>query len=139
MKAALLLGAGLAASGGHAQQAAPQPDARTIMVNAARFAGVDREPCGTPDASGDIIVCAPRGDQTLPVPELYAPEAGSSDGAAVDPRGLPCGAGPAGCYVGVGLPALARALAGGIASLIDPDRDLGEGDPIPARFRGANR
>ena len=30
-------------------------------------------------------------------------------------------------------------MGGSVQLLIDPDRNLGEGDPIPERFRGANR
>lgn len=90
--------------------------------------------------SSDIVVCAPRDDQQLPVPEVYGPQAGSTDGAAVDPRGVPCGASISGhCYTGVSLPELAGAMIGVVSLIFDPDRNLGEGDPIPERFRGANR
>lgn len=90
--------------------------------------------------SSDIVVCAPRDDQQLPVPEVYGPQAGSTDGAAVDPRGEPCGASISNrCYTGVDLPKLAGALIGVVGLIVDPNRNLGEGDPIPERFRGANR
>ncbi len=89
--------------------------------------------------STDILVCAPLQDQALPVPEIYGPVAGSTDGAAVDPSGVPCTTGPHGCYSGVDLPKVAAALVGIAGLLIDPDRNLGEGEAIPERFRGANR
>ena len=90
--------------------------------------------------SSDIVVCAPLDDQQLPVPEVYGPQAGSTDGSAVDPRGPPCGASISGnCYTGVNLPRLAGAVIGAVSLIFDPNRNLGEGDPIPERFRGANR
>jgi hypothetical protein len=88
----------------------------------------------------DIIVCAPADDQQLPVPEIYGPVPGSTDGAAVDPRGPPCGASISNqCYGGVDIIGTMAGAAKLIGLLIDPDRNLGEGDPIPERFRGANR
>lgn len=91
-------------------------------------------------ASADILVCAPLQDQALPVPEIYGPVAGSTDGAAVDPTGVPCGASISN-QCGGGIDVL-RTVAGAIklvGLLVDPDGNLGEGDPIPERFRGANR
>ncbi len=90
--------------------------------------------------SADIIVCAPLRDQALPLPELYGPVPGSTDGAAVDPYGVPCGASLSNnCYTGLDLIASAGAVIGMISLLIDPDQNLGEGTAIPERFRGANR
>ncbi len=90
--------------------------------------------------SADILVCAPLQDQALPVPEIYGPVAGSTDGAAVDPTGVPCGASISN-QCGGGIDVI-RTIAGTIklvGLLVDPDGNLGEGDPIPERFRGANR
>ena len=90
--------------------------------------------------SSDIVVCAPRDDQQLPVPEIYGPEFGSTDGAAVDPRGPPCGASISNqCYGGVDIIATIGGTIKLVGLLLDPDANLGEGDPIPERFRGANR
>ncbi len=90
--------------------------------------------------TGDIIVCAPIDDQQLPVPEIYGPVPGSTDGAAVDPHGPPCGASISNqCYGGIDVIGTVVGAARLIGLLIDPDRNLGEGDPIPERFRGANR
>lgn len=90
--------------------------------------------------TGDIIVCAPVDDQQLPVPEVYGPVPGSTDGAAVDPRGPPCGASISNqCYGGVDIIGTVAGAARLIGLLIDPEGDLGEGDPIPKRYRGANR
>lgn len=90
--------------------------------------------------TGDIIVCAPIDDQQLPVPEVYGPVPGSTDGAAVDPRGPPCGASISNqCYGGIDVISTVVGTVRLIGLLIDPDRNLGEGDPIPERFRGANR
>jgi hypothetical protein len=88
--------------------------------------------------SPDIIVCAPRDDQPLPVPEVYGPVPGSTDGAAVQPT-IPCELEQAGCFSGVNLPKVAGAVIGIVGLILDPDRDLGEGAAIPERFRGANR
>ena len=112
------------------------------MANARRFARLrSYADCrADADASGDIVVCGRAQDEGLPVPEVYGPVAGSTDGAAVDPHGEPCGASISNrCYVGVDLPKLAGAVIGVVGLLIDPDRNLGEGTPIPERFRGANR
>ena len=89
--------------------------------------------------SDDIIVCAAEEAPALPVPEVYGP-VGSSDGAAVDPRGVPCGASISNnCYSGLDIMAITSATVGLLLTAIDPDRNLGEGTPIPERFRGANR
>lgn len=112
------------------------------MANARRFARLNSRSDCLADAarSGDIIVCGPPQDEGLPVPEVYGPIAGSTDGAAVDPRGEPCGASISGhCYSGVDLPQLFGAAIGVVGLIIDPDRNLGEGTAIPERFRGANR
>ena len=90
--------------------------------------------------TGDIVVCAPLDDQQLPVPEVYGPVPGSTDGAAVDPRGPACGASISNqCYGGVDVIGTVVGAARLIGLLIDPDQNLGEGDPIPKRYRGANR
>lgn len=90
--------------------------------------------------TGDIVVCAPLDDQQLPVPEVYGPVPGSTDGAAVDPRGPPCGASISNqCFGGVDVIGTVVGAARLIGLLIDPDQNLGEGDPIPKRYRGANR
>ena len=112
------------------------------MANARRFARIQsRSDClADADASGDIVVCGRPQDEGLPVPEVYGPIAGSTDGAAVDPRGEPCGASISGhCYSGVDLPQLFGAAIGVVGLIIDPDKNLGEGTRIPERFRGANR
>lgn len=112
------------------------------MANARRFAGRrSYADCQAEAAtSGDIVVCGRGQDEGLPVPEVYGPIAGSTDGAAVDPRGEPCGASISGhCYTGVDLPALFGAAVGVVGLIIDPDKNLGEGTRIPDRFRGANR
>lgn len=89
---------------------------------------------------GDIVVCGRTHDDSLPLPEVFGPVAGSTDGAAVDPRGEPCGASISGhCYTGVDLPQLFGAAVGVVGLILDPDKNLGEGTPIPDRFRGANR
>ena len=90
--------------------------------------------------SSDIVVCAPRDDQQLPVPEVYGPAFGSTDGAAVDPRGPGCGASISNqCYGGIDIIATIGGTIKLVGLLLDPDANLGEGDPIPERFRGANR
>jgi hypothetical protein len=92
------------------------------------------------DDSDDIVVCGARTQQPLPVPEVYGPVPGSTDGAAVNPAGIPCSASISNqCYSGIDLPRLIGATVGIAALIIDPDRNLGEGEPIPQRFRGANR
>lgn len=112
------------------------------MANARRFAGRRSYADCRADAaaSGDIVVCGRSQSEGLPVPEVYGPVAGSTDGAAVDPHGEPCGASISGhCYTGVDLPALFGAAVGVVGLIIDPDKNLGEGTRIPDRFRGANR
>lgn len=112
------------------------------MANARRFARIRTyEDCrAEAEATSDIVVCGREQQEGLPVPEVYGPVAGSTDGAAVDPHGEPCGASISGqCYVGVSLPELLGAAVGAIGLLIDPDKNLGEGTRIPDRFRGANR
>lgn len=90
--------------------------------------------------SSDIVVCAPLDDQQLPVPEVYGPQAGSTDGAAVDPRGPLCGASISNqCYGGIDIIATIGGTIKLVGLILDPDANLGEGDPIPERFRGANR
>lgn len=91
-------------------------------------------------ATSDIVVCAPLRDQDLPVPEVYGPVPGSTDGAAVDPHGVPCGASISNnCYSGVDLISTAVGAVRIIGLILDPDQNLGEGAAIPERFRGANR
>ena len=141
------ISATLASTRADAQQVVSLPDDAAAtpvdyMANARRFAGRrSYEDCRTEAAaSGDIVVCGRGQDEGLPVPEVYGPIAGSTDGAAVDPRGEPCGASISGhCYTGVDLPAVFGAAVGVIGLLLDPDKDLGEGTAIPQRFRGANR
>lgn len=90
--------------------------------------------------SDDIVVCAADDPPVLPVPEVYGPVAGSTDGAAIDPHGVPCGASISNnCYSGLDIMAITSATIGMLLMAIDPDRNLGEGTPIPERFRGANR
>jgi hypothetical protein len=86
----------------------------------------------------DIIVCAAEQDQALPVPEVYGPVYGSTDGRAVD---VPtCGLSlQEPCYEGVNLLAVVGFIGDKLLDVFNPDRDLGEGTPIPERFRGANR
>lgn len=135
------------ASRADGQERVTLPDASVApaidyMANARRFAGrrsyADCQAEAT--ASGDIVVCGPGQDEGLPIQEVYGPIAGSTDGAAVDARGVPCGASISNhCYSGVDLPALFGAAVGVIGLIIDPDKNLGEGTRIPDRFRGANR
>ena len=91
--------------------------------------------------NGDIVVCGSRGnDQALPVPDVYGPVPGSSDGSAVDPHGVPCGASISNqCWGGVDVLGTVAGVVGVIGLIVDPDKNLGEGAAIPERFRGANR
>ncbi|QJQ32458.1 hypothetical protein GV829_08365 [Sphingomonas lacunae] len=112
------------------------------IANARRFARIrTHEDCrAEAAATSDIVVCGRQQDEGLPLPEIYGPVAGSTDGAAVDPRGEPCGASISGqCYSGVDLPQLLGAAVNVVGLIIDPDRNLGEGTRVPERFRGANR
>lgn len=92
------------------------------------------------ERSGDIIVCGRDTSQALPVPEVFGPVPGSSDGSAVNPGGPPCGASISNhCATGVDI---IRTISAGVALvglLLDPDKNLGEGTRIPERYRGANR
>ena len=118
-----------------------RPDAATLVADAAdSFRRRTRADCIARAATGDIVVCAPVQDQALPVPEIYGPVAGSTDGAAVDPGGIPCGASISNqCWGGINLLVVIPVGIGIVQLLIDPDRNLGEGEAIPERFRGANR
>ncbi len=120
----------------------PPQSAEQLIANGRRFARLDRvQACREQAAaSDDIIVCAPAPVEALPVPEVYGPAYASTDGRAVDPRGVPCGASISNqCYEGLDLVAMASATVGVLLMAIDPDRNLGEGTRIPERFRGANR
>ena len=113
-----------------------------LLANSRRFARrQSREDCmAQRQATGDIIVCGSQQGEGLPVPEVYGPVAGSSDGSAIDPRGVPCGASISNnCYEGLDMMAIASATVGVVLNIIDPDRNLGEGTRLPQRFRGANR
>lgn len=116
-----------------------RPDAAALVAQA-HFRRATRADCLARAASGDIVVCAPVQDQALPVPEVYGPVPGSTDGAAVDPSGVPCGASISNqCGGGVDV---IRTIGGAIklvGLLLDPDGNLGEGTAIPERFRGSNR
>lgn len=118
---------------------AERPDAAALVAQA-HFRRPTRGDCLARAASGDIVVCAPLQDQALPVPEVYGPVPGSTDGAAVDPSGVPCGASISNqCGGGVDV---IRTIGGAIklvGLLLDPDSNLGEGTAIPERFRGSNR
>ena len=122
--------------------ASDRPTTEQIMDNSRRLAGLTREEDCRAEAqrSADIIVCGSRrNDQALPVPDIYGPVPGSSDGSAVDPHGVPCGASISNqCYGGINLLVAIAGTVKLIGLLVDPDRNLGEGDPIPERFRGAN-
>jgi hypothetical protein len=128
----------------HAQDA-PDPVAQA-MANADRLtarrtnAQCRREAAAALDRGDpDIIVCAPAENYAPPIPELYGPVYGSTDGRAVDPT-EPCGLSlQTPCFEGVDVLAAVRFVGGKILDLFDPDRDLGAGTPIPDRFRGANR
>lgn len=86
----------------------------------------------------DIIVCAPVQDQALPVPEVYGPVYGSTDGRAVDVPA--CGLSlQEPCFEGVDVFRVAGFVADKLLDIFDPDRDLGTPTPIPDRYRGANR
>lgn len=121
------------------------PDAQqrrdAMVANARRFARIrTRADClADAAATGDIVVCGQVRDESLPVPEAFGPRLPRTDGAAVDPSGVPCELTSQGCYEGVNLPRLAGATVKLIGLIFDPDANLGEGDPIPERFRGANR
>ena len=93
------------------------------------------------ERSGDIIVCGSTNEgQAMPVPEVFGPTPGSTDGAAVDPHGPPCGASISNqCWGGVDLIGTAFGAVRIVGLLLDPDKNLGEGTRIPERFRGANR
>lgn len=121
----------------------PAADGLTVdqaLSNARRFARIRSYADCLADRrdSGDIVVCGAPSDEGLPVPEVYGPVAGSTDGAAVDPH-IPCEFTAEHCYTGLDLIRIGRSVAGLIGLVIDPDRNLGEGDRIPDRFRGANR
>ena len=146
---AMLLVAALGAAPLAAQPVAPvfapsqaeRPDAATLVADAAAsFRRPTRADCLARAATGDIIVCASVQDQALPLPEVYGPVPGSTDGAAVDPAGIPCGASISN-QCGGGIDVI-RTVGGAIrlvGLLFDPDSNLGEGEAIPERFRGANR
>ncbi len=96
--------------------------------------------CRQAEIAGDIVVCAGESDQLLPVPELYGPVPGSTDGAAVRPEGIPCGLSlDSPCRGGVDVIRTIRGAVGIIQSLLNPDRDLGPAARIPDRYRGSNR
>ena len=119
-------------------QAAP-PDAMAAM-RAMTYRRTRADCVAEAVASSDILVCAPLQDQALPVPDIYGPVAGSTDGAAVDPSGVPCGASISNqCWGGVDVIGTIGNTIKLVGLLLDPDGNLGEGDPIPERFRGANR
>ncbi len=125
-----------------AAPASDQPSAEQLLANSRRYARrPSRADClAQGDATGDIVVCGRGPDEALPVPEVYGPVAGSSDGSAVSPHGVPCGASISNnCYEGLDMVAIATATVGVVLTIIDPDRNLGEGTRIPQRFRGANR
>ena len=86
----------------------------------------------------DIIVCAAEQDQALPVPEVYGPVHGSTDGRAVD---IPeCGLSlQEPCFEGIDVMPVVGFFGDKLLDIINPDRDLGPGTPIPERYRGANR
>jgi hypothetical protein len=87
----------------------------------------------------DIIVCAPAEDYREPVPEVYGPAYGSTDGRAAEPT-EPCGLSlQTPCFEGVDMLRVARFVGDKLLDIFDADRDLGAGTPIPERFRGANR
>lgn len=144
---AVLMAAAIAATPALAQaiitmpESAAEPTAAEIVVNAGRLVRGEREACNRSNANGDIVVCGSiRREQSLPVPEVYGPVRGSTDGRAVDPNGPPCGASISNnCYGGVDLISTAIGAVNIVRLLIDPDRNLGEGAAIPSRFRGSNR
>lgn len=123
-----------------AQATPPAETVEEALSNARRFARIRSYADCLADRrdSGDIVVCGAPSDEGLPVPEVYGPVAGSTDGAAVDPH-IPCEFTAEHCYTGLDLIRIGRSVAGLIGLVIDPDRNLGEGDRIPDRFRGANR
>lgn len=140
---ALLLGAPLAAQDAPAIIDAPQvaPPADPMAAVRALTHRRTRADCiAEAVSSTDTLVCAPLQDQALPLPEVYGPVPGSTDGAAVDPSGIPCGASISNrCGGGIDV---IRTVSGAIrlvGLLFDPDADLGEGAAIPERFRGSNR
>lgn len=140
ISAALLLGPSLAAAS--PVMLPPQPEVEDPMAAARALTRQrTRSDCiAERVTTGDIIVCAPADDQQLPVPEIYGPVPGSTDGAAVAPRGPPCGASISNqCYGGVDVIGTLAGAARLVGLILDPDGNLGEGDPIPKRYRGANR
>lgn len=129
-------------------QATPPPSPLTAgqaLANAAaltrrRTAADCRQEAAAAIARGeqDIIVCAVEQDQALPVPEVYGPVHGSTDGRAVEIHS--CGLGLQNpCFEGVDVFRVAGFLGDKLPDIINPDRDLGPGTPIPQRYRGANR
>lgn len=126
-------------------QVAPDPVAEAIAngnrLTQRRTAADCRREAAAAVARGeqDIIVCASVSDQALPIPEVYGPVPGSTDGAAVVPE-MPCGLSmqyP--CFEGINLLAVVGFLSDKLLDIFNPDRDLGAGTPIPERYRGANR
>ncbi len=130
---------------GYAQPAPPPLSVEQALANndrltTRRTAADCRREAAVAIARGDpdIIVCAALQDQVLPVPEVYGPVYGSTDGRVVD---IPtCGLSlQEPCYEGVNLLAVVGFLGDKLLDIFNPDRDLGEGTPIPERYRGANR
>lgn len=127
-------------------QVAPDPVAAAIAnadrLTTRRTAADCRRDAAAAIARGeqDIIVCASVSEQALPIPEVYGPVPGSTDGAAVRPEGIPCGVVPSDpCFEGIDLLAVVGFLSDKLLDIFNPDRDLGAGAPIPERYRGANR
>ena len=123
------------------QPAGATPTVEQLLANTRRFLQIRTAQDCRDDAaeSGDIVVCGASQDESLPVPEVYGPVRGSTDGAAVDPHGVPCSASISNnCYEGIDLVSTVGTAINIVRLLLDPDRSLGDGTPIPRRFRGAN-
>lgn len=140
-RATIIAGPLLLVSGNAWAQSGHQPSARELVAQARQYGRASGCEPGDRNANGDIVVCGRRNENGLPIPEIAGPALEQTDGAAVRPDGPPCGAsgGRNECFEGIDVRAAVGAAIAGIQSLIDPDRNLGTGTPIPRRFRGANR
>ena len=124
-------------------QFVPNDPVQIIIANGRRLGGRQSvaDCMAEAERSGDIIVCGSiNNGQEMPLPEVFGPVAGSSDGAAVNPHGPPCGASISNqCWRGVDVIATAIGAVRLVGYLLNPNQNLGEGTRIPERFRGANR
>lgn len=122
-------------------QSEPRPTAQALVEQARQLGRSGQCRPGDVAANGDILVCGRAEPQGLPLPEIAGPRLAQTDGAAVDPSGVPCAdsGGVRDCFAGINIPQIAIGAVNVVRSLIDPDRNLGEGGRIPRRIRGSNR